>query len=315
MVKIKKIHELNDVQTKWLVEGLILNKGIAILTAPPKTFKTWTCLDLALAVSLGDKCLGKFSVSRPATVLFANFEDTENIQKERLELMLKARGILDAPNLNILTMNDRLLIDTDKGIETLRKVVSEIQPYMVILDPFIRLISTVSENDNRGIAEVLHKLRKIRDDFNTAVLLVHHSAKGSSNRRAGERGRGAVEFAAWAESILSLKMDANGLVTLDCEHRVAESFQNLPIMLVKENDGVSVKAVSEQTIASSQNINQPSSDEIILSQVGRTKPISLDGLLRATSLTDKELRSILYRLLKTKAIEWTNKGYIRGSLQ
>lgn len=312
-IKVKKIQELRSLTDKWLIDGLILNQGIALLTAPPKTMKSWfsmqTCLDLAL----GFPALDKFKTEAPSKVLYANFEDTEGIQKERLDLMLKAKGLQDAPNLNVLTIDDRLLIDTEDGIEMLRSVVNEVRPSLLVLDCWVRIVTT-SETDTRGVAEVLHQLRKIRDDFKTAILLVHHASKGSSNKRAGDRLRGSGEFHAWAESILALKMDSDGKIFLDCEHRAAESFQNLPVVLAKDNEGLSVKALGTDSCALVVP-QEPSNDDLVLRQSSFTKPVSLDELTHRTNIEVSELRCVLYRLLKNKTLVWTRDGYIRGSFQ
>ncbi len=79
--------------------------------------------------------------------------------------MLKIRGAKSVSNLGILTMSDRLLLDTEHGIQSLRTSIEDFKPELVVLDPFCRAVSTVSENDSRGVAEVLHQLRKIRGDY------------------------------------------------------------------------------------------------------------------------------------------------------
>lgn len=314
MIRVKKINELTRYNKKWLIDGLILDQGMALLTAPPKTLKTWVSLDFALSVSLGQNCLDKFSVSQASPVLFANFEDTESIQKERLEMMLRAKGLQDAPNFNILTTKDRLLIDTTEGIQTLRSVVNEVRPKLLVLDCWVRLVQ-ISETDSRGIAEVLHQLRKVRDDFQCAILLVHHAGKDTSNKRAGDRIRGSGEFFAWAETILALKMDSVNRVTLDCEHRAAESFQNLPVVLKKENEGLSVK-VSSTVIDDPKTDRESYSDEdIILKHIGNIIPITLDDLSRKTNIEISELRTEIYRMLKNQTLKWTRTGYLRGSFQ
>ncbi len=313
MVKVKKVRELSGKKIKWLIEGLILDQGIALLTAPPKTMKSWLSMQACLDLALGLPVFGKFDAERPASVLYANFEDTESIQKERLNLMLKAKGVHDAPSLSILTTDDRLLIDTENGIEALRSIVNEVRPNLLVLDCWVRIVTT-SETDTRGIAEILHQVRKIRDDFKTAILLVHHASKGSSNKRAGDRLRGSGEFHAWAESILALKMDSDGKIFLDCEHRAAESFQNLPIVLVKENEGLSVKALDTPSAVQSAT-HEPSIDDLILGHIGSIKPVSLNELAQRTNISASELRTRLYSLLKNKTLLWTREGYIRGSFQ
>lgn len=61
---------------------------------------------------------------------------------------------------------------------------------LVILDPFIKA-HTISENDNNGIDEVAQILTGLADQFNIAVDVPHHMAKGAADPGNANRGRGA----------------------------------------------------------------------------------------------------------------------------
>jgi RecA-family ATPase len=314
MKNIKTIDQLNQSESKWLIDGLLLDKTIAAVIAPPKTFKTMLLFEIAMSAVLGERCLNHYNTNRSIRVLLANLEDTESIQRERLELMLKTRGVKSVPNLGILTMSDRLLLDTEQGIQSLRASIEDFKPELVILDPFCRAVSTVSENDSRGVAEVLYQLRKIRDDYDTGIVLAHHAAKGSNNKRAGDRARGSSEFFAWAESLISLKKSADGQVTLDCEHRAAPSTQDVQIELNADTNGISLQVKNQPTVFA-QTI-QRTPDEIVLNAIqSRISPVPFEALAQTTKLTDGELRSTLYRAIKTGVLKYTPQGYLRRECQ
>jgi len=315
VLKVKKIEELQGSATedKWLIETIWLDQGIGILVAPPKSNKTWLGLELALSISSGTPFLGQFAVPRAKRVLFLNAEDRESIQKERLDMMMRSRGISKNENLGILTTNDRLLIDTKQGIEELRRVVSSYGADLLILDPWVRLNTSKSENDARAVAEVLHSLRSIRDDLKCGVLLVHHAAKDSANKRAGDRIRGSSEFFAWAESIVGLTKNKDGTIVMDIEHRSAPSVQAIPIILNSDSDTASLIAMVP--VPDVQENVSPSIDDKILNAIqSKFTPTNFESLLLLAK-SENELRSVLYRLVKSKFIRYTARGYLRVDFQ
>ena len=50
----------------WLVEPLWSAGAVGLIGGAPKSGKTWLALELAVAVGSGCRCLGRFTVPRPA---------------------------------------------------------------------------------------------------------------------------------------------------------------------------------------------------------------------------------------------------------
>jgi hypothetical protein len=309
MIKVKKVSELEQVSegNKWLVEGLWLTEGIGILAAQPKTGKSWLGLDIALSVATGTPCLGKYEVKNAHKVLFFNAEDTEAIQRDRFELIKKSRGAdLDLSNLNVMTAENGIRLDTVEGIESLRAVVEEFRPALMILDPFVRM-HQVSESDSTAIAKILGELRKIKNDFNCGVLLVHHSTKGS------KAIRGSTEFPAWGETNLFMYKDKEESVYLDIQHRAADSVNGVPLKIGKVKDGVCLHVIdnTEAAYIQEQVKTVLGLEDSIISMLSYRKPMLLDALVSTLKVERKEVLDKVYRLIKDGQIKHTNQGYIR----
>jgi hypothetical protein len=77
---------------EWLVEGLLLKSGAAILGGAPKTGKTFLALDLCVAVASGTTGAGYFRVETacPATLLCA--EDPSPVLAQRLTALARSRS-------------------------------------------------------------------------------------------------------------------------------------------------------------------------------------------------------------------------------
>lgn len=308
MIKVKKLSELEQIseENKWLIEGLWLTEGIGMLAAQPKTGKSWLGLDMAISVATGTPCLGKFEVKTPHKVLFFNAEDTEAIQRDRAEMVKRTRGITaDVPNLNFMTTENGIRLDTAEGIQALRDVVAETRPAILIMDPFVRM-HQVSESDSTAIAKILGELRKIKNDYQCGVLMVHHSTKNS------KAIRGSTEFPAWGETNLFMYKDKAESIYLDIQHRAADSVNGVPLKIGKKGDGVCIYVLEQTEAAYIQQQAETviSLSDKVLKSLSNRIPVSIESLVSNLKIDRKEVSNEIYKLIKSGLIRHTNNGYL-----
>jgi integrase len=91
--------QLGKEAPSWLIEDLLPDDGIAVWQGRPRSMKSLTALELALALTTGTAALGRFKVPAATGVLWLTEEDAERIVAHRLRLMLAGRGIEHAPPL------------------------------------------------------------------------------------------------------------------------------------------------------------------------------------------------------------------------
>ena len=247
-LKVKRIADLEGSNAiAWLIDGLWRSQGVGIVAAEPKCGKTWLALDIAVSLASGMPCLGQYAVAEPRKVLFYNGEDSESIQGSRLGEILKAKGIDgELPNLGVITATS-LKLNQDADVNELRRIVNAERPALLILDPFVRM-HNINENNSAAVADLLSKLRLIQKDFGTAIILVHHAAKGKSkNARGGTKMRGSGELHAWGDSNLYLSKQRSGETVMDIEHRASESVIDVPLELAKVNGGTCLRIKDSST--------------------------------------------------------------------
>lgn len=314
MLKVKGLSQLEQKSEddKWLIEGLWLNEGIGMLTAQPKTGKSWCGLDIAVSVASGQPCLNKYPVKQASKVLFFNAEDTEAIQRDRFEAIKKAKGIQgELGNLGVVTSEEGLRLDLDAGIESLRAIVAEHKPALLILDPFVRM-HQISESDSTAVAKILSGLRKIKNDFKCGVLLVHHSTKGSKNIR------GSTEFPAWGETNLFMYKDKLENVYLDIQHRAAESTNAIPLKIGELNDGVCLHVIPEHKeeeivspIVTPEQKELSAREQMLALIDSRICGITLKDLSSRLYISEKEAANHVYLLIKEGHIRYSKNGYLK----
>jgi AAA domain len=284
-------------EQRWLVTGLWSEQAVGIVGGEPKCCKSFLALDLAVAVASGTPCLRHFAVPHPGRVLLYAAEDALHVVRQRLEGICVAAGCRLADlDLQVITAPTlRLDLPTDRS--ALDRTVAELQPRLLILDPFVRL-HRIDENASGEVAPLLAHLRELQRRYALSVLVVHHAKKSAGGIRAGQALRGSSEFHAWGDSNLYLRRSAQAL-TLTIEHRAAPSPPSVALELQARGEALALhlaQAVPDSTPTPS------SLDERIAAALQDA----------ARPLTIKELRSFcrvrnttLYQRLAAMAVAGT----------
>jgi RecA-family ATPase len=212
---------------RWLIEELWADEAVGIVGGEPKCGKSFLALELAVSVASGMPALGRFAVPHPGPVLLFAAEDPLHVVRERLEAISGAAGVdFDTLDVHVITQ-PVLRLDLDHDRKHLRETVEQLQPRLLVLDPFVRL-HRIDENVAGEVAPLLASLRALQRRLHTAVLLVHHARKGGGHLRPGQALRGSSELHAWGDSNLYLQRSGSAL-TLRAEHRAAPGLDDLPL--------------------------------------------------------------------------------------
>src|SRR2546426_5755934 len=79
-------------EPRWLIEGLWGACAVGVIGGPPKSFKSWLALEMAVAVASGKPALGRYVVAKPGPVLVYSAEDAPIQVRERVASLAQARG-------------------------------------------------------------------------------------------------------------------------------------------------------------------------------------------------------------------------------
>jgi len=238
---------------RWLVQGLWSEQAVGIVGGPPKSMKSLCALSLAVSVASGTLCLGRYQPAQTGRVLLYAAEDPLELVRDRLAGICRACGQqLSELEIFVITA-PRLRLDDDDDRTRLSRTVEELEPRLLVLDPFVRLHSG-DENAVAEVAPMLDFLRSLQRRFACSVLLVHHARKAAGPLRGGQAFRGSSEFFAWTDSSLYLRRK-NDRLLLTIEHRAAPSSNDIPIDLSVEGDSLALKVVddNEDTSAGAQS--------------------------------------------------------------
>jgi hypothetical protein len=292
-------------ERRWLIEGLWADEAVGIVGGEPKCCKSFLALDMAVAVASGRPCLRHFQVPRAGRVLLFAAEDALHIVRQRLDGICRAAGtaLVDIDVQVITAPSVRLDLEQDR--RSLADTISELQPRLLILDPFVRL-HRVDENVSGEVAPLLAFLRELQRRFHVAVLLVHHARKGAGRERAGQALRGSSEFHAWGDSNLYLRRRDEQL-SLSIEHRAAASRSGICLELRTNDDAVALALAD--TAPAPLTALPPLEEQIRTALKGAGAPLSVVELRRACRVRTSTLCEALAALTASGRLQKAVGGY------
>lgn len=203
---------------RWQVQDILPAGGLVGLYGQPGTGKSFIAIDLAMCVASGLPWHGH-QVIQQGFVLYISAEGGTGIGK-RVQAWLSSNGVSpDAAHIGWLIEaipinNDSE--DMDILFERLGNEL-EINPSLVIIDTLARCFDG-DENQQEDMGRFVAGADRIRQEFKSTVIVVHHT------RLDGERERGNTAFRGAADTMCAVERK-NGVITLKCnKQKDAEEF-------------------------------------------------------------------------------------------
>lgn len=175
----------------YLSWPLIPRGGRILIGAPTKHYKSMLTLNLAYDLAEGSPLLGLtkedgsplWTVKRPLSVLYGEKEIGRYRLQERLRRIHATRGgELALENLHFEPKGNQIMLDSEHGINELRKRLDECQPDILVIDPFRKFHSS-DEDSSTEMVKVVYTLDAIQRDYrDLTTIILHHTGKRSEFR-------------------------------------------------------------------------------------------------------------------------------------
>jgi len=180
----------------WFVQGLFTRPSLNLLVGAPGTKKTYSALDLAVCVALGQDWLGR--PTRLSPVLIVDEETGHAGLLSRLHAALHAHRAPAGTLLHFICMGAFDLRHAGE-VEELAESARSVAAGLIIIDALVDIIGGGDENSVISIYPILANLRRLAHACNAAVLLIHHTNK-SGIFRGSSAISGAVDLMLAVES-------------------------------------------------------------------------------------------------------------------
>lgn len=171
----------------WLIEDIIPDRGIILLAGSPKSGKSNFSLNVGRSLVFGEPFLDK--PANKGKVLYLALERYELIQERSSSL-----GLKDISNFLVLPPYLETPLKTthslnEKELPILKGMIRRVGPKLIIIDPLILFLDLSPDDFHRydRLYPRFGELRKICEDFNCAIMLVHHTRKSASVRPSNKK--------------------------------------------------------------------------------------------------------------------------------
>jgi len=175
----------------FYVKDWLPKRGKSLLYAPPKSGKSYLCLQLARCIGSEEPFLG--NPTRHGVVLYIQFELGEEVLQARLKQTGK-----EYENVFVGTTFS-MKLDSSPGQGQLWKALSAVEPDVLIIDPWYKTILG-DENESTDVRKILDFLDTVIEGFKCSIFIIHHAGKDIT-----KRGRGSSVLEDWVDSYLQMQ--------------------------------------------------------------------------------------------------------------
>ncbi len=304
VVRVSEI-DAQPVSQNWLIEDLWTASSVGWVAGQPKSFKSWTALEMAVSVASGTPCLGRFKVHDRGKVLLYLAEDSLGAVRERLEGLAKRHGLaIGDLDIDVITAPS-MRLDLGRDQIRLHKTVRSLSPRLLILDPLVRL-HRADENASGEMSSLLAYLRALQRQLHLSIVVVHHVRKSAAPLHAAGQGlRGSGDLHAWSDCALYLRRKGvDVLVTV--EHRSAPTPSPFALRLVGDDGPPHLQIIDVSTAGA---VSEQPVEERVLEALKDSAPLTRSVLREKLSVRNERLGQALEQLLEGGAIEKTSEGW------
>lgn len=221
----------------WLVDRLIPAEGVVVVGGDSGVGKSWLALHIAHCVATGKPVLGKFATSR-GSVCFVDEENSTLLLKRRVQKLAAGSQASEDTPVTFLVQH-QVRIDRPDNLAKLVGLIAQEKPKLIIFDSFIRIHGS-NENDSREMAEVMAKMRDLRNRLGCAIVFTHHTRKRSMINVAGQMLRGSTDIRAFVDAHLFVRLVRGPDKRIRIEHeksRYCEAVHPFEITIADNEEG------------------------------------------------------------------------------
>ncbi len=198
--RVMELPELLDLAEKspdrrQLFGNYLLEDSLTLLVGERGSSKTYLALQLGLAVAVGATHFLGENIAVHGPVWYINFELSDIRLAKRVK-QLHDRGLPlgNASENNFRATSIRKRLDDDM-LREITDQLETIKPVLIIIDNYRAAYSGLRADDNSAVAAAMLKLCALKDNYHSAILMVHHTRKGTSDMRSHsdlQSGAGAL---------------------------------------------------------------------------------------------------------------------------
>lgn len=181
---------------EWIIERLFSAGSVSLVVGEGGSKKTWAMLDAAVCVAIGAAWLDLATTQ--SAVLIVDEESGNRRMARRLGEVLRGH-LAEADTPIHYTTLAQVDLRNPADVEALHRLIETTGARFVIVDALADVMPGADENAVKDVQPVFIALRRIAEETQTAIVIIHHANK-SGGYRGSTAMKGAVDLMLFIES-------------------------------------------------------------------------------------------------------------------
>ena len=280
---------------EWIVDGLISAGSVNVFYGEGGSKKTWALLDMAISVARGESWLNL--TTQAGGVLVIDEESGRRRITRRIGEVLRGHNAdSDTPVYCVsLAAFD---FGNPNDIGELYNLIVSTKARLIIIDALADVMPGRDENAVKDVQPVFLSLRRIAEDTQAAIILIHHSNKGG-NYRGSTAIKGALDLLVSVESRTG--SDEITFKTEKARDAIASSLG------ASANFMTDMFWLRPSTASASQEFNKGQRYVLRYLLANGTSPMN-DIMSNADSCSERTAKNSVYSLADAGFVARTNEG-------
>lgn len=204
------IHDVAEYATwhinppEFYVNELLIKQGTMMIYGAPGVRKSWLAEHLAFCLATGDSWLGFQTLQ--ARVLIVNFEISEVSYHWRIRDMSQNFG-LEENQLFVASPGIQYL-EHERTLGRFLNSIRDIEPEVIVMDCVSGFFGG-DENSSEAMSNLIRNLTAIKDQNQSAMVIIHHANKNIFTTSAMDKSRGHTKLTGWVDTILYMVKQPN----------------------------------------------------------------------------------------------------------
>ena len=293
---LSKIMNKNYPSIEWLVEGLIPEESIVIMSAKPASLKTWLAFDIAIKVSSGQLFLEKFKTKKTG-VLILDGESGPRLLKNRFTIL----GYTGETPIHYRCYSGGTSLDEDKIFE-IKSYCIDNDIGLIIVDSFARFSGLKDENSATEVAKAFRQFAMLRNAGLSVVFISHSRKSGLGYGGDGlDSVRGSSDIVAACDIHLGIvrKPRSNTITITQFKNRLDEEWPPFKASFTKDSAARSYWQYAGEEAPS--GLDDEADKEAIITLLQKTPNLNQKQILEAlrsemNNIGEHRLRHLLTEL-------------------
>jgi hypothetical protein len=201
----REISEMMILEQSFLVKNLISEQSVNFLSGEEGCGKSLIAMNLGISLAVGAAKWLAYDIAKSGKVLYLNNELAFSDFARRVKSM---SGSLPAPGDVANFIVPKEVPALDQCWETLNETCEQIRPCLIIVD-CLYFAHDKDENDSSEMKALMRQFLALRDRYNLALLLIHHTKKAARYERMhNDQMRGSNVFGGITDTVLQMRRSA-----------------------------------------------------------------------------------------------------------